>query len=298
MLYIPLILSIVSCDSGSSRETIKHKLLTFDNRHNVITSPPIKGAAVKSNMATSKNTEIKSLSPAGQNPDHFILTLSDEFNKGLNPDLWNVHIWYQASNPTKNYEVSNGSLKIWPERDGTGKFFDRILDTDRHFSQTYGFFEIEAKLPVGKGTWPAFWLYNHLRGNTFFPEIDIMEAYPGGGLSSGWSDKRLHPTAYAVTTWPQGASGPNKGPSHMKIITSLGDLSTRFHKYGVKWEEAKQTFYFDGKEVYSVNVTMSDPLYILLNIQFGSASGTPDTTTPVGKANSFEINYLRVWKLN
>ena len=80
------------------------------------------------------------------------------------------------------------------------------------------------------------------------------------------------------------------------MIQNLGDLSSSFHKYGVKWEPNKITFYYDGQQVYSANVSMSDRMYILLDLWYGSASGTPDNTTPQGKTNAFEVNYVRAWK--
>jgi beta-glucanase (GH16 family) len=117
-----------------------------------------------------------------------------------------------------------------------------------------------------------------------------MEAYPGGDPESGWSDSRFHPTMYGVTIWET----PNV-PSGDKMIATP-DLSAGFHKYGLKWEPDRQTFYFDGNEVYRVSVGMSDLMYILLDLWFGSASGTPDGTTPTGKSNAFEINYVRAWE--
>jgi hypothetical protein len=39
-------------------------------------------------------------------------------------------------------------------------------------------------------------------------------------------------------------------------------------------------------------------MYILLDLWFGSASGTPDETTPTGRGNAFEINYVRAWRFN
>lgn len=217
------------------------------------------------------------------------MTFSDEFDgSSLNSAKWNDTIWYEASNPTKNYAVSNGSLKIWPQRDATGKFFNRTIDTDGKYYQQYGFFEIEAKLPIGKGTWPAFWLFNHIGSRR--PEIDIMEAYAGGGPNSGWSDANFHPTAYAPTVWID--AGRLAGTK--TIQTS--DLSAAFHKYALKWEANKQTFYFDGKEVYSLNVSMPDQKYIMLDLWYGSASGQPDNTTPTGIGNSYEIKYVRAWQ--
>lgn len=235
--------------------------------------------------ATSPSTAPK---PFGQTGT-FTLTFQDEFDS-WNSAKWNDAIWYETSNPTKNYGVSNGSLKIWPQRDASGKFFNRTIDTDGKYYQTYGFYEIEAKLPIGKGTWPAFWLFNHI--GTRRPEIDIMEAYAGGGPSSGWSDSNLHPTAYAPTVWID--AGRLAGTK--TILTT--DLSAAFHKYAVKWEANRQTFYFDGREVFSLNVTMPDPMYIMLDLWYGSASGQPDSTTPTGMGNSYEVNYVRAWKLS
>ena len=218
------------------------------------------------------------------------MAFSEDFNgTALDTTKWNDRIWYEAGNATKNYAVSNGSLKIWPQRDATGKFFNRTIDTDGKYYQTYGFFEIEAKLPIGKGTWPAFWLFNHI--GTRRPEIDIMEAYAGGGPNSGWSDANFHPTAYAATIWiDAGKLGGTK-----TMVTS--DLSAAFHKYALKWEAGLQTFYFDGKPVYSKAVSMPDPMYLMLDLWYGSASGQPDNTTPTGIGNSFEVNYVRAWKI-
>ena len=94
-------------------------------------------------------TESKRKSPFGQDPDDYILTFAEEFDR-LDPGIWNDHIWYEPSHPMKNYTVENGMLKIWPERDASGKFFNRTFDTDGKFHQTYGYFEMEAKLPHGK----------------------------------------------------------------------------------------------------------------------------------------------------
>ncbi len=33
-----------------------------------------------------------------------------------------------------------------------------MLTTHKSFSFTYGYVEIDARIPSGKGIWPAFWL--------------------------------------------------------------------------------------------------------------------------------------------
>lgn len=228
--------------------------------------------------------------PVGQDASQYTLTFSEEFNSGYDTSKWNDRIWYESSNPTINYAVKNGVLKIWPQRDASGNFFNRTIDTDGKYYQTYGYFEMEAKLPIGRGVWPAFWLFNHPGDRR--PEIDIMEAYPGGGPNSGWGDANLHPVAFAATVWPNGANNPNAGHKTLQTV----DLSAGFHTYAVKWEPGRQTFYFDGQPFWTLNVSMSDPMYIMLDLWFGSASGTPDHTTPTGEGNSFEVNYVRAWQ--
>ncbi|QDZ30472.1 glycoside hydrolase family 16 protein [Noviherbaspirillum sp. UKPF54] len=220
------------------------------------------------------------------------MSFAEEFNGGFDSSRWNDHIWYESSNPTINYAVENGTLKIWPQRDASGNFFNRTIDTDGKYAQTYGYFEMEAKLPKGKGTWPAFWLFAHPGDRR--PEMDIMEAYAGGN-GWGYTDASgiAHPTTYGATVWVGDYANHQAG---FKMYDSGLDLSAAFHKYAVKWEPTKQTYYFDGKEVLTVNVAMPDPMYIILDLWFGSASGTPDGTTPTGKTNSYEVNYVRAWK--
>ncbi|MDO8299452.1 glycoside hydrolase family 16 protein [Lacisediminimonas sp.] len=248
-------------------------------------APGSEGAYASTSGMASGSTA--SDGPAGQDAASYSLTFNDDFD-GFNASVWNDKIWYEAAPGTKNYEVEDGKLKIWPERDASGNFFNRTIDTDGKYYQTYGYFEVEAKLPVGKGTWPAFWLFNHIDNRR--PEIDVMEAYAGGGPDSGWSDGNLHPTAYGATIWlDQSVNGGFK-------MVQTPDLSAGFHKYGLKWEANKQTFYFDGKEVFSADVSMGDPMYLMLDLWYGSASGQPDGTTPTGKGNSYEVNYVRAWQ--
>jgi beta-glucanase (GH16 family) len=236
------------------------------------------------------------MAPYGQDASAYTLTFSEEFNNGFNTSVWNDHIWYDGGNATKNYTVENGALKIWPQRDASGNFFNRTIDTDGKFTQQYGYFEIEAKLPKGKGTWPAFWLFNHIGERR--PEMDVMEAYAGG---AGWGYNDANgvavPTVFAATVW-QGLSDSNNRQLGFKKFEAGVDLSEGFHKYAVKWEANKQTYYFDGKAFLTLNISMTDPMYMMLDLWFGSAAGQPGDMTPQGKTNSYEINYVRAWKFN
>ena len=229
--------------------------------------------------------------PYGQDASQYTLVFADEFEGStLDTNKWTDHLWYQGTDPTPNYGVSNGSLKMWPVAGSPYKRDYRHVTTDGKYHQTYGYFEMEAKLPYGRGPWPAFWLLNHDQPDPYRPEIDIMEAYPGGGPDTGWSDANLHPTTYAASIH----FGDNAPVGSQKVATP--DLSAGFHKYAVKWEPGKQTFYFDGQPFYTQAVNMSDRMFILLSFQFGSASNEGDATTPTGPGNAFEVRYVRAWQ--
>ena len=241
------------------------------------------------------STAAVSPGPYGQDPTKYTLTFSDEFSgTSLDTSKWNDHIWYDPPSSTNDYGVSGGYLRIWPQADANGEFKERILTTAGKFSQTYGYFEMEAKLPIGHGPWPAFWLLNSDNPDVGEPEIDIMEAYPGDNTGY-WADAKNHPIRYG-TSFYQNGNGANPPGLQGTQGNYTGDLSTAFHKYGLKWEASKLSFYFDGRLVYTANVSMSKKMYILLDMQYGSASGSVDGTTPLGPNNSFQINYARAWK--
>ncbi len=256
--------------------------------NNTVFGDPARGVAKSCWISSSP-------SPYQQDASLYTLTFRDEFDgTALSTSKWNDHIWYDPPSSTRDYGVEGGLLKIWPQADANGEYKERILTTKGKFEQTYGYFEMEAKLPVGAGLWPAFWLLNSDTPDTGEPEIDIMEAY-SGGKTGYWADENKHPIRYDVSFYQNG-NGKEGLSGSMEPYT--GDLSTAFHKYAVKWEPTKISYYFDGKLVYTENVTMNRKMYVLVDMQYGSESGPVDSTTPLGPNNSFAINYVRAWKLN
>lgn len=256
---------------------------------NVVSTSPSTSKTLPEVVSSNGSSSTASGGPAGQDAGQFELTFVDEFNSELDRNVWRTDRTDTESSTT-NYATRNGALKIWPQRGSNGEFFNRTLDTDGRFSQKYGYFEIEAKLPKGKGVWPAFWLFNQIGERR--PEIDILEAYPGGEAPWGKPDADGIPVPmmYAPVTWTD--RGERAG--YAKVETP--DLSAGFHRYGLKWEPNRQTFYFDGREVFSHEVTVSEPLYLIVDLWFGSASGQPNDRTPTGESNSFEVNYVKAWQ--
>lgn len=66
-----------------------------------------------------------------------------------------------------------------------------LITTQNLFTQRHGYFEMRAKLPAGRGLWPAFWLLP--AGGGWPPEIDVMEVL-------GHEPDTLHTSVH----WTQG----------------------------------------------------------------------------------------------
>jgi beta-glucanase (GH16 family) len=287
--------------------------------------------------------------PVGQNPaDYYSLTTDgfrDEFDgTALDTLKWTDAIWYrrtpeQGALP-KNYAVQNGSLYVWPQLWGGGGvapdypndngFYEREFATDGKFSMQYGYFEIECKIPIGRGLFPSFWLFNHTDTNTK-TEIDVFECYPGAYDGNqavfDYADSALHATDYDFTVFNNAAdgyvsrAGTNRAVGGPNSRFSKSDLSTSFHVYGVRWDSTGITPYFDGLPLgftadvdgsfadklpaskYAASSYATRPMYMvislwLMNYALGNEPYQPTTAgTPQGITNSLEIRYVRAWKL-
>ena len=150
----------------------------------------------------------------------------------------------------------------------------------KSFSQAFGYFEVRAKLPTGKGLWPAFWLMPIRPG--WPPEIDVMEAL-------GHEEFKVYQTYHYrdSTGAHQSVGGSYVGP----------DFSKEFSTFGVDWQPDRLTWYVNGHQVFQhVGTNIShEPMYILLNLAVGgSMPGDPNETTLFPSA--MEIDYVRVYQ--
>ena len=140
-----------------------------------------------------------------------------------------------------------------------------LLTTAHAFSQTYGYFEIRARVPGGKGLWPAFWLIPVDR--SWPPEIDVMEAH--GHLVNGY---------WATIHWREGGGGAQE--KGFRIRTP--DLTEDFHDFGVEWGPEQILWTFDGQVVAHAPTpaSMRKPMYMVVNLAVGGKwPGDPDSTT-------------------
>ena len=161
-----------------------------------------------------------------------------------------------------------------------------ILTTQGSFSQKYGYFEIRAKIPVGTGVWPAFWLLADDGG--WPPEIDVME---GRGQQVG--------DMVMTTHWRLRDTG---------LVHSCGfdflvpDASSGFHDYGVLWTPDRIVYFIDRKPVSDIKVPIGfdDPMYMIVNLAMGSkyfgGVGVVDNESP--DIVAFEIDRISAYQID
>lgn len=137
-----------------------------------------------------------------------------------------------------------------------------LITTQNLFTQRHGYFEMRAKLPAGRGLWPAFWLLP--AGGGWPPEIDVMEVL-------GHEPDTLHTSVH----WTQGG--------HKSTIQRIRvtDMSLGFHSFAVSWQPEVISWFFDGQEVARTPTPkeLTEPMYLLANLAVdgkGSWLGPPD----------------------
>lgn len=227
------------------------------------------------------------------------LVWSDEFNTPGAPDpaKWgydigtgsngwgNNELQYYTSRP-ENVTVSNGTLKITARKESySGREYTstRML-TKNKFSTKYGKIEARIKLPVGVGTWPAFWMLGNNIDAVGWPacgEIDIME-------HKGSDPNRMYGTLH----YPGRSGGSANGNT-----TVITNATTDFNIYTVEWTEAVIKFSVNGNVFHTVNNSSSLPFhqnfFIILNFAMGGVFGGP--VDPSFTSSTMEVDWVRVY---
>jgi beta-glucanase (GH16 family) len=219
----------------------------------------------------------------------FQLKFDDEFNgSSLDQKNWNTQFpWGRVSTPNgeaqyyapDSFKVADGLLQIQADkRDMEGfHYTSGIITTFDKFSMTFGYVEMRAKLPKGKGLWPAFWLIPV--DQSWPPEMDVFEArgdHPDTiSMTNHWSDEGKH---QFVT---QSYTGP--------------DFTQDFHTFGVEWSPSEIIWYVDGVDRFRTNQGVpSKPMYLVVNLAVGgNLVGYPDDSTPF--PSHLEIDYVRAY---
>jgi beta-glucanase (GH16 family) len=209
----------------------------------------------------------------------------------------NQELQYYTRKDLENARVEDGHLTIEAHRKtlSGSSYTSARLVTRGKADWKYGKFEIKAKLPSGRGTWPAIWMlpteWNY--GNGSWPdngEIDIMEHV-------GYDPGQVHATIHC--NYYNHSKNTQKGG---RILVS--DASEAYHVYTIEWtpNEIKafvdQTQYFQFPSSYTWQTWPFDKkFHLLLNIavggSWGGAQGVDESIWP----QRMEVDYVRVYKL-
>jgi len=234
------------------------------------------------------------------------LVWEDNFDKNGLPDdkIWSYEEGYIRNNEAQFYtkkrlenaRVENGNLIIEAREDNWEghKITSASLNTYNKKNILYGRIEVRAKLPTGRGTWPAIWtLGTNIKEGVHWPdcgEIDIMENV---GFDSDVIHANIHTKAY----------------NHV-LKTNKGDKITiekpynDFHVYAIEWFEdhidffVDDTRYFTFKNEGTGNATWpyNKPEYLIINLAIGGGwggqKGIDDNIFP----QKYYIDYVRVYK--
>jgi beta-glucanase (GH16 family) len=179
------------------------------------------------------------------------------------------------------WEVKDGILRFKAEKRAMGgmPYTSGMVSSYGKFAQEYGWFEIRAKFPKGKGMWPAFWLLPETKA--WPPEIDVLE------ILGHEPDK-----VYMTNHW-KNADGKHeyKGDSWKGL-----DFSADFHTFALEWSPDAIVWYVDDVERYRTTANVPhEPMYILANLAVGGDwPGMPDDATPF--PGYMDIDYIRVYK--
>ena len=234
----------------------------------------------------------------------YALVWSDEFDTdgAPNDENWNYDIgtgsdgWgnnedqYYTSRE-ENVKVEDGVLKIIAKSEsyeGSAFTSSRLLTKDK-FEFTYGKVEVRAKLPQGGGTWPAIWMLGANIESVGWPEcgeIDIMEHV---GNNEGTVSTAIH-------------TNSSFGATQNYKATTVENVTSEFHVYGLEWTEDKLIISVDSVNFYTYTPAskgvdhwpFNKDCFIILNIAIGGTLG--GTVATDFKEGIMEIDYVRVYQ--
>ena len=249
------------------------------------------------------------------------LAWAEEFNYTGLPDgrKWvyetgfvrNRELQYYTSNRLENARVENGCLVIEgrkekyrnpryqagadPAKDPKrGREFAEYtaasLTTERKAEFHYGRIEVRAKLPQGRGVWPAIWMLGANHSTVGWPkcgEIDIMEFV-------GKEPDKVHATVHFSKDGKHASKG-----GKLAAPAPFND----FHLYAVEWFPDRMDFFFDQQKYFTFKLDDAGvgpdnpfrrPHYLLINLALGGSWGGPmdDSVLP----QKYLVDYVRVYQ--
>ena len=239
----------------------------------------------------------------------YTLSWADEFNSGaLDAGAWTVEggdgcpglcgwgnneLEYYTGRP-ENLFFQDGKMIIEARKESyNGKSYtsSKLVTRGKKVFK-YGRIDIRAKLPRGKGIWPAFWLLpqNNVYGN--WPtsgEIDLMEMV-------GHEANKVYGTLHY---------GPGPGSTSISRGYTLpaGVFNDEFHVFSLEWKADLLKIYVDNNLFSTVqksdigNLTwpFNEDFFLIFNLAVGGNwPGNPDASTYFPQW--LIVDYIRVYQ--
>jgi beta-glucanase (GH16 family) len=272
---------------------------------------PLLLAACGHNQPSSTAPPSSTVPPA---PGQWERVWADEFEYTGLPDStrWSYDVggqgwgnrelqFYTRARP-ENARVENGHLIIEARREmwEGNEYTSARLVTKGKGDWTYGRFEARARLPSGRGTWPAIWMLPTERryGERYWPdngEIDIMEHV---GFDPDVVHAAVHTRAYHHSIGTQRSA-------RIEVPTARSG----FNVYAVEWTPEEIRGYVNDEHYFTfANERLSDPdadyrqwpfdtpFHLILNIAVGGNWGGAQGVDPAIWPQRMEVDWVRVYR--
>jgi len=250
--------------------------------------------------------------PPALGQKYWYQTVWEENFDTLNENIWSFEIGNGHANgipgwgnaeleyyKKENAWVENGVLIIEARKEtvtdqwGTYNYTSARMKTQGNFNVKFGRIEFRAKLPKGKGIWPALWLLGEDITQVGWPgcgEIDVMELL-------GHEPNKVYGTVHGPGY--SGASG--KGSNY---TLPSGDFSQDYHIFAIEWDPIGISWYVDNTKFFTItrpqielygNWVFDHPFFIIMNVAVGGYwPGYPDNTTVFPQR--MYVDYIKVYK--
>lgn len=233
----------------------------------------------------------------------------DEFNYSGLPDStrwsydtagnkirWgNNELQHYTAFDSTNVIVKDGKMTITAhnqEMEGK-KYTSARMITKNKGDWKYGRFEIRAKVPPGKGTWPAIWMLPTDWKYGAWPasgEIDIME-YVGYEPDTIYGS--AHTKAYNHSIGTQKTSG-----------LFVKDPHLNYYVYALEWDEKEYRIFVDDQHFFtfknegsgSHTYPFDQRFHLLINLAIGGNWGGKKGVDSSLFPHRFSIDYVRVYE--
>ena len=198
---------------------------------------------------------------------------------------------------SENAVVSGGLLTITAKQEffNGSQYTSARMRTLNKGDWTYGRMEMRAKMPIGQGLWPAFWMLpsdNAYGTWAASGEIDIMEFV-------GHQPNKTFGTIHYGDVWPGNVFSGND------YFLPSGTFNDDFHVFAIEWDACGIRWFVDGIEYASQSSWWSaggaypapfdQRFHLLLNMAVGgNLPGPPDGTTVFPQ--ELVVDYVRVYQ--